>query len=39
MPKLGSSSHGDLYISFNLKLPKHISGKAKKLLEDLEGEF
>lgn len=39
MPKLGSSSRGDLYISFNLKLPKHISGKAKKLLEDLQGEF
>ena len=39
MPKLGSSSRGDLYITFNLKLPKHISSKAKKLLEDLQSEF
>ncbi|MGC9603452.1 MAG: DnaJ C-terminal domain-containing protein [Minisyncoccia bacterium] len=39
MPKFGSSSRGDLYISFNLKLPKRVSGKAKKLLEDLEGEL
>jgi molecular chaperone DnaJ len=39
MPKFGSSSRGDLYISFDLKLPKHVSGKAKKLLEDLEGEL
>ncbi|TSA46452.1 molecular chaperone DnaJ [bacterium] len=39
MPKLGSLSRGDLFISFNLKLPKNISHKAKKLLEDLEGEL
>lgn len=39
MPKFGSSSRGDLYISFNLKMPKRVSDKAKKLLEDLEGEL
>ena len=42
MPRFGSLSgklgRGDLYISFILKSPKHLSGKAKKLLEELEGE-
>jgi molecular chaperone DnaJ len=39
MPEFNSSSRGDLYISFNLKLPKRISSKAKKILEGLEGEI
>jgi molecular chaperone DnaJ len=43
MPRFGSlSSHlgrGDLYISFNLKLPKNLSAKAKKLLEELDDEL
>lgn len=39
MPKMGASSRGDLYVSFNLKVPKHLSSKAKKLLEDLEEEI
>ncbi len=39
MPKFGSSGRGDLYITFDLRVPKHISGKAKKLLEELEGEL
>mgnify|MGYP001576664676 CR=1 FL=1 len=39
MPRFGSSSRGDLFVSFNLKLPKHISSKAKKLLEDLDKEI
>lgn len=43
MPRFGSVSgflgRGDLYITFNLKLPKHLSAKAKKLLEDLENEL
>jgi molecular chaperone DnaJ len=39
MPKFGSSSRGDLYISFNLKLPKRVSSRAKKLLEDLGDEL
>ncbi|MFA6407174.1 MAG: molecular chaperone DnaJ [Candidatus Paceibacterota bacterium] len=42
MPKFGifgSPSRGDLYINLNTKLPKSISHKAKKLLEDLEKEI
>ncbi len=39
MPRFGAlGGRGDLYISFNLKTPKHLSAKAKKLLEELEGE-
>jgi molecular chaperone DnaJ len=42
MPRFGSVSsflgRGDLYISFDVKLPKHLSQKAKKLLEELDGE-
>lgn len=43
MPRFGSVSsalgRGDLYVAFNLKLPKNLSAKAKKLLEDLDKEF
>ncbi len=42
MPRFGSfssSSRGDLYIRFNLKTPKSVSSKAKKLLEDLDKEI
>jgi molecular chaperone DnaJ len=39
MTKLGFFSRGDLYITFNMKLPRHISSKAKKLIEDLEKEI
>lgn len=40
MPIFGfGASRGDLYISFTLKTPKKLSAKAKKLLEDLEGEL
>ncbi|MDI6734142.1 MAG: J domain-containing protein [Patescibacteria group bacterium] len=42
MPKLGifgSASRGDLYIAFNIKVPKSLSQKAKRLLEDLDGEL
>lgn len=42
MPRFGSVSsllgRGDLYVTFDVKLPKHLSQKAKKLLEELEGE-
>jgi molecular chaperone DnaJ len=42
MPRFGSvlsSAHrGDLYISLNIKTPKHLSAKARKLLEEFEGE-
>ncbi len=43
MPKFGSVSsqlgRGDLYITLNLRLPKSVSGKAKKLLEELDKEL
>jgi len=43
MPRFGSFSsalgRGDLYVTFNVKLPKHLSVKAKKLLEDLDREL
>ena len=43
MPRFGSISghlgRGDLHITFNLKLPKHLSSKAKKLLEDIDKEL
>jgi molecular chaperone DnaJ len=42
MPRFGgvmSSAHrGDLYISFNVKTPKHLSAKARKHLEELKEE-
>ncbi len=40
MPVFGmSGKRGDLYVSFSLKTPKKISSKAKRLLEDLDGEL
>ncbi|MFH1193173.1 MAG: DnaJ C-terminal domain-containing protein [Candidatus Jorgensenbacteria bacterium] len=39
MPRFGSSGRGDLYVTLDVKLPKHLSAKAKKLLEELEGEL
>ncbi len=39
MFKLGSDSRGDLFIEFDLKIPKKLSSKAKKLLEELEKEI
>ncbi len=43
MPRFGSASsalgRGDLYLTFNLKRPKNLSAKAKKMLEDLEKEL
>lgn len=38
MPKL-EGGRGDLYIDFELRQPKHLSVKAKKLLEELDGEL
>ncbi len=41
MPHFGSSFYtgrGDLLVNFIIKAPKHPSGKAKKLLEELEKE-
>lgn len=41
MPRFGmfGSSRGDLYIRLSAKLPKSLSHKAKKLLEDLDKEL
>ncbi|MBI2278994.1 MAG: molecular chaperone DnaJ [Candidatus Brennerbacteria bacterium] len=43
MPRFGSASwrtdHGDLYLTLKVKTPKKLSAKAKKLLEELEGEL
>lgn len=42
MPKFGifgSSSRGNLHVRLNAKLPKSLSHKAKKLLEDLDKEL
>ncbi len=39
MPRFGSSSRGNLYVSFEVKTPKKISSKAKQLLTDLENEL
>jgi len=34
MPRLGSHSRGDLYVEFQIKTPKKLNPKLKKLLED-----
>ncbi len=39
MPRFGSFGRGDLYLTLRVKTPKKLSAKAKKLLEELEGEF
>ncbi len=39
MPRLGSSGRGDLYIKFIIKQPQKLSGRAKKILEDLDREL
>lgn len=39
MPRFGSFGRGDLLVDFSIKAPKKFSGKAKKLLEELEGEL
>jgi molecular chaperone DnaJ len=39
MPHFGGFGRGTLHITFNVKLPKHLSAKAKKLLEELEREM
>jgi molecular chaperone DnaJ len=39
MPRFGSSGRGDLLVNFIIKAPKHPSGKAKQLLEDLKKEL
>ena len=38
MPRFGAYGRGDLLVNFIVKAPKRPSAKAKKLLEELEGE-
>lgn len=38
MPKAQGHGRGNLYVGLELKLPRKVSVRAKKLLEDLEGE-
>ncbi len=38
MPRLGSYGRGNLRVILEIKMPKRISEKAKKLLEELTGE-
>lgn len=39
IPYPNSSRRGDQYVIFKIKIPGHISSKAKRLLEDLENEL
>lgn len=39
MPHFGRSGRGDLYISFEVRAPKKVSAKVKKIIEELSGEF
>ena len=36
---IGASGHGDHFVTVKIKTPKKVSRKAKKLLEELEGEL
>ncbi len=39
MPKFGSRGYGNLFVEFEVKTPKKISSKARRILEDLDGEI
>jgi len=39
MPHFGSFGRGDLIVELNIKTPKKLSAKVKKILEELEGEI
>jgi molecular chaperone DnaJ len=39
LPRFGGGSRGDVYITLDVHLPKHLSEKAKGLLEELKGEI
>ncbi len=39
LPRFGGGTRGDIYISLDVRLPKRISEKTRKLLEGLEGEI
>lgn len=39
MTRFGGRGRGDLYIDWDIKTPKKMSSKAKKIVEDLKGEL
>jgi len=39
MSRLNSSARGDQYVKIKVRVPKKVSRKAKKVLEDLKGEL
>ena len=39
MPRWSSYGHGDMYVELDVRTPKKITAKARKLLEDLSGEI
>lgn len=39
MPRFGRSGRGDMVVELDVELPKRLSAKAKKLLEELDDEF
>ena len=39
LPHFGGTVRGDIYVTLDVRLPKHLSEKAKRALEDLEGEI
>ena len=39
MPRLGGRGHGDLYVEIKVTVPKKLSRKAKRILEDLKEEL
>lgn len=39
MPRFGAYGRGSLFVEFIVKIPHNLSAKAKKLLEELEGEM
>lgn len=39
MPRFGGRDRGDLFIQLEIKVPGHLSAKARKLLEELDGEL
>lgn len=39
MPRFGGSGRGDLYITLNIKTPRSLSERARKLLEELKDQL
>lgn len=39
MPHFGRSGKGDMFVEFDIRAPKKVSAKAKKIIEELKGEL